>query len=98
MATTNAKLKGNPPETFDGNRKNSLTFLRQFALWKALNHTDETFTTPYLRVALALSYIRGPSVDLWVENELKDLEHQVHPAPGIAPNYTINDKALWTDF
>jgi Retrotransposon gag protein len=40
---------------------------------------------------MALSLIRGPKVDDWVDDQLKDLELKVHTTPR-------SDETLWTDF
>jgi Retrotransposon gag protein len=42
-------------------------------------------------VATALSLIRGPKVDDWVNEQLKDLELKVHTT-------LHSDKTLWTNF
>ena len=56
----NGALKGHAPEIFDGQRKNASKFMREFGLWKICNIRNESMTNPFQRVALALSYIKGP--------------------------------------
>jgi Retrotransposon gag protein/Zinc knuckle len=46
---------------------------------------------PYARVATALSLIRGPKVDDWVDEQLNDLELKIC-------TMLHNDETLWTEF
>jgi len=59
-------MRGHPPEIFDGQRKNTHKFVREFNLWRMYNIKNDAMNHPYQRVALALSYIKGPKVDDWV--------------------------------
>jgi hypothetical protein len=55
----NGAMKGHPPELFDGNRKNTKKFMKEFRLWKLCNMNNEAMVNPFLHIALALSYIKG---------------------------------------
>jgi Retrotransposon gag protein len=45
----------------------------------------------YVCITMALSLIRGPKVNDWVDEQLNDLELKVHMKPR-------SDKTLWTEF
>ena len=59
-------LKGNPPTLFDGTRSKSMTFLRQFKIWRLLNHDVAVLNIPFNRVLMALTFMRGDKVNDWV--------------------------------
>jgi hypothetical protein len=95
-------MKGHPPELFDGNRKNTKKFMKEFGLWKLCNMNNEAMANPFSRVALALSYIKGVNVDDWVEQKVDETYHKVHGDhtvnPPTAPTHAANDERLWTEF
>jgi len=74
-------MKGHPPKTFDGQRKNALKFFREFGLWRIHNAKNGTMMDPYRRAALALSYIKGPRVDDWVAQQAQEAVEKVHGFP-----------------
>jgi hypothetical protein len=79
---------------FNGDRLKSATFLREFDIFWNMNENNEMFTSPYLRVNLALSMIRGPIVDDWVQQQVDDLHRNVAAGGG----YLRTNEALWTEF
>jgi len=72
LPAANGALRGHPPEIFDGQRKNMQKFVKEFTLWKMCNLRNEAMTNPFQRIALALSYIKGPRVDDWVAKTSDD--------------------------
>jgi Retrotransposon gag protein/Zinc knuckle len=62
-----------------------------FKIYKIMNPLADVMKQPYARVATALSLIRGPKVDDWVDDQLKELEQKVQMTPR-------SDETLWTDF
>jgi Retrotransposon gag protein len=62
-----------------------------FKIYKIMNPLADVMKQPYACVATALSLIRGPKVDDWVDKQLKELEQKVCTTPR-------SDEALWTDF
>ena len=78
----NGALKGHPPEVFDGNRSKAKKFMKEFMLWKLCNLNNEALSVPFSRVALCLSYIKGPNVDDWVSATTDDVYEKVHGGPG----------------
>ena len=74
-------MRGHPPEIFDGQRKNTAKFVKEFGLWKLCNMRNEGMANPFARVALALSYIKGPNVDNWVAQQIDEVYWKVHGDP-----------------
>jgi hypothetical protein len=95
QAQAGDKLRGSAPEFFDGSRSKSENFLRQFSIWKGLNEDHQLMVTPFFRVMLALSYMRGPMIQDWVDIQLADLSDKT-----TRQNNPIQraDEALWNDF
>jgi Retrotransposon gag protein len=56
-----------------------------------MNPLTNVMKQPYARVAMALSLIRGPKVNDWVDEQLKELEQKVR-------TMSRSDETLWTDF
>jgi hypothetical protein len=66
---------------FTGDRSLSDTFMRDFKIYKIMNPLADVMKQPYARVAMALSLIRGPKVNNWVDEQLNDLELKIHTMP-----------------
>jgi Retrotransposon gag protein len=84
-------LQGTAPTIFTGERSLSKTFMRDFKIYKIMNSLANVMKQPYARIATALSLIRGPKVDDWVDEQLKELEQKVRTMPR-------SDEMLWTEF
>jgi Retrotransposon gag protein len=84
-------LQGTAPTIFTGERSLSETFMRDFKIYKIMNPLADVMKQPYAQVAMALSLIRGPKVDDWVDEQLNDLELKVRTMPR-------SNETLWTDF
>jgi retrotransposon gag protein len=91
-------LIGAPPTTFDGDRSQTDHFITQFRLFRIVNNTHAAITNPMRRVALALTYIRGPNVDAWVFQQFNDLSAKVLGDANHGQTHTDTDEALWDDF
>ena len=91
-------LRGHPPEIFDGNRTKAKKFMKEFTLWKLCNLNNEALSTPFSRVALCLSYIKGPNVDDWVSATTDDVYEKVHGRAGRPATYQPDDEDLWNEF
>jgi len=74
---SNGALKENPPFIFDGNCQLSKKFLLAFQLWRMINKNNETMKWPYSCVIAALSYMDGPKVDFWKEEQVTHLDDEV---------------------
>src|SRR6266702_1875523 len=70
------KLGGNPPKEFHGDREESISFLLNFLLYRGMNPHVEQLAIPYQRSMTFLSYIRGPLVNDWVEEQAQWLIDQ----------------------
>ncbi|SRR5258708_3984003 len=97
-STTNGDLIGAPPTIFDGNRSQTDHFITQFGLFRIINNTHAVITNPMRRVALALTYIRGPNVDAWVSQQFNVLSAKVFGDVNHTQTHTDTDEALWDDF
>ncbi len=95
---TDGELIGAPRITFDGDRSEMNQFLTRFGLFRIINKTHVVFTNPMRRVALALTYIRGPKVDAWVSQQLNVLYAKVFGDGDHPPTHADTDEALWEDF
>jgi Retrotransposon gag protein/Zinc knuckle len=84
-------LQGTAPTIFTGERSLSETFIRDFKIYKIMNPLANIMKQPYAHVATALSLIRGPKVDDWVDEQLKELEQKVRTT-------SRSDETLWTEF
>ena len=95
-------MKGHAPEIFDGQRKNAAKFMREFGLWKICNVRNEAMINPFQRIALALSYMKGPKVDDWVLQQGDNLTIRVQGNtlvnPMIPPTHRDDDETLWREF
>jgi Retrotransposon gag protein len=84
-------LQGTVPTIFTGERSLSETFMHDFKIYKIMNPLADVMKQLYAYVATALSLIRGPKVDDWVDEQLKELEQKVRTTPR-------SDETLWTEF
>ena len=71
------KLGGNPLKEFHRDREESKSFLLNFLLYQGMNPHVEQLAIPYQRSMTFLSYIRGPLVNDWVEEQAQWLIDQV---------------------
>jgi len=89
---SNGALKGNPPFIFNGNRQLSKKFLLAFQLWRMINKNNDTMKRPYSCVIAALSYMDGPKVDSWKEEQTIRLDDEV------GSGTLETDESLWDDW
>jgi hypothetical protein len=62
----NGRLKGTPPAIFNGNQENTKQFSQEFSLYRMINQETGVMRNAYTRMALALSFMRGPAINDWV--------------------------------
>jgi len=91
-SNSNGALKGNPPFVFDGNHQLSKKFLLTFQLWRMINKNNETMKQPYSCVIAALSYMDGPKVDSWKEEQVTHLDDEV------GSGTLETNETLWDDW
>jgi hypothetical protein len=87
-------LRGIVSDKFDGDRTKTNTFLWEFDILWNMNKDNEMFQSPYLRINLALSLIRGPNVNNWIQAQIEELCRRLAPGGG----FTQDQEALWTNF
>jgi len=73
------KQAGMTPQVFEGDQMKAEAFLRELCLYMMANRGVPGFESPIRRVAITLTFIKGPKVDRWVEAMLQILE-QLDPA------------------
>jgi hypothetical protein len=99
VSVANGALKGHPLKVFDGLRTKAKKFMKEFTLWKLCNLQNDALSTPFSRVALCLSYIKGPNVDDWVLHQTDEVYKKVHGVLGRrVATHQPDNKDLWNEF
>ncbi len=62
---TNSSLKGMVLAIFNGTRRNTKQFTQEFTLYHMINQDSLTMQNAYTHTALALSFMRGPTINDW---------------------------------
>jgi len=88
----NGALKGNPPPIFSGDRSTTRKFINNFDLWKAINRHNDTMKKPFSRVVTLLTYMDGPLVDAWKEEQMYKLQAAINDGT------QETDEDLWDSF
>jgi hypothetical protein len=89
-------LKGTAPAVFNGDRSRSESFWNEFRRYRLLNRNNESISIPFFRVLTALSYIKGPMVEDWVNAQDEELERRTdNTKPG---SVRESDEILWREF
>jgi hypothetical protein len=89
-------LKGTAPAVFTGDRSRSESFWNKFRRYRLLNRNNDSINIPFFCVLTALSYIKGPLVEDWVnacDMELKRRTDSTKPG-----SVRENNKILWREF
>ena len=93
---SNGGMQGIQPPIFDGTRAHADDFWAQFRRYKMVNRTHDSMTKAYDRVLTALTYIRGPMINDWVNNQEKNL---IERTDTTKPNHVCeDDEVLWAEF
>jgi len=66
--------------------------LDKFMSYEIVNGDSRQFTTPFLKVALCLSYMNGPKIDSWARHRRLWLKAQKDAG------VSMMDRSLWDDF
>ena len=94
--TSNGGLRGVPPTIFNGDRSKADTFWSEFRRYAPNNRTHPAMTLPFDRVLTALSYIRGPLIDDWVNAQEN---HLTTRTDNTQTTFVLEtDPVLWTEF
>ena len=93
---SNGGMRGVPPTIFDGTRSRADDFMGQFRRFKMVNRTHEAMKVPYDRVLTALTYMRGPLINDWIDQQEKKLDARIDTTKrGHIPE---TDETLWNEF
>ena len=93
---SNGGMRGVPPTIFDGTRSKAEDFMGQFRRFKMVNRSHEVMKVPYDRVLTALTYMRGPLINDWIDQQEKKLEARVNTTKRNHVQET--DEVLWNEF
>ena len=93
---SNGGMRGVPPTIFDGTRNRADDFMGQFRWFKMVNRTHETMKIPYDRVLTALTYMRGPLINDWIDQQEKKLDARVDTTK--RGHVQETDEVLWNEF
>jgi hypothetical protein len=76
-APQNGSLGGKAPTTYDRDRSKTRIFIHQFKLYRMANATNFKMINPTTRVSLFLSFMDGPKVIGWAQQQVELLEHRI---------------------
>ena len=89
-------MRGVPPTIFDGTRSKAKDFWGQFRRFKLVNRTHEAMKVPFDCVLTALTYMRGPLINDWIDQQEKKLAARIDMTQR---NWVREDnEILWTEF
>ena len=92
----NGGMRGVLPTIFDSMRNHADDFWGQFRRFKMVNRAYEAMKVPYDRVLTVLTYIQGPLINDWVDQQEKKLANQINTSK---TNWVCeDDERLWTEF
>ena len=89
-------MRGIPPTIFDGTRSRADDFMGQFRRFKMVNRTHEAMKVPYDRVLTALTYMRGPLINDWIDQQEKRLDARIDTTK--RGHVQETDEILWNEF
>ena len=96
LTPSNGGTHGVPPTIFDGTRSNADDFWGQLRRFKMVNRNHDAMKVPYDRVLTALTYMRGPLINDWVDQQEKKLAKRIDPS---TTNWVAEtNEILWTEF
>ena len=93
---SNGGMRGVPPTIFDGTRSKADDFMGQFRRFKMVNRNHEAMKVPYDRVLTALTYMRGPLINDWIDQQEKKLDARIDTTKRNHVQET--DEVLWNEF
>ena len=92
----NGGMRGVPPTIFDGTRSWANDFWGQFWRFKLVNRSHEAMKVSFNRVLTALTYMRGPLINDWVDQQEKALANWIDTSKN---NWVHEDnEILWSEF
>ena len=93
---SNGGMQGVPPTIFDGTRSKADDFMGQFRRFKMVNRNHEAMKVPYDRVLTALTYMQGPLINDWIDQQEKKLDARIDTTKRNHVQET--DEVLWNEF
>ena len=87
-------LKGTLPDSFDGNRTKTHTFMNAFDLFWITNEESAIMKNPYQRCTLFLGLLKGTKVEDWVNNQAVQLREKVNRK---SDPIAKTEESLWED-
>ena len=93
---SNGGMRGVPPSIFDSTRSRADDFMGQFRRFKMVNRTHKAMRVPFDQVLTALTYMRGPLINDWVDQQEKKLDARVDTTKRNHVQET--DEVLWNKF
>ena len=89
-------MQGVPPTIFDSTQSRTDDFWGQFRRFKMVNRTHDAMKVPFDRVLTALTYMCGPLINDWVDQQEKKLAGRIDTSKA---NWVREDnEILWTEF
>jgi hypothetical protein len=89
-------LKGTAPTVFTGDCSRSESFWNEFHRYQLLNRNNNSINILFFHVLTALSYIKGPLVEDWVNAQDEELEQRTDATkPG---SICEDNETLWCEF
>lgn len=93
---SNSGMRGVPLAIFDGMCSHTDEFWAQFHRYKLVNHTHDAMVKPFNQVLTALTYIRGPMINNWVNAQEQALANQTNPTK--TRSIHEDNEILWDEF
>ena len=93
---SNGGMRGVPPTIFDRTRSKADDFWGQFRRFKLVNRTHDAMKVPFDRVLMSLTYMRGPLINDWVDQQEKKIAARTDPTKRNHVQET--DETLWNEF
>ena len=93
---SNGGMRGVPPTIFDGTHSKADDFMGQFHRFKMVNRTHKAMKVPYDRVLTALTYMRGPLINDWIDQQEKKLADRTDTTK--RNHVQESDEVLWSEF
>ena len=81
-APPNDKLSGQQPTIFEGDRRKSEAFMQEWTIYRGINRFTPQMISPFSRVLMFLSFIKGEKVQEWMQGQLRWAVDYVAQAPG----------------
>jgi hypothetical protein len=89
---SNGSLGEGQMPIFNGNRSKAKSWMHHFKVYMMANKGKDQISVSEQHVGVALSYIIGPCIDVWVDKQLTTLEGK------IAGRTDLKDENLWKEF